>query len=101
MPDKDAFFTAIVPPGLSGAALFPGGARRKTGPPPAGPWGFLFTWLLFPPGILFLISVVTDTKLFVARYYLGCAPAAALLAAYVIVRCSAVSLASGILLLSL
>jgi 4-amino-4-deoxy-L-arabinose transferase-like glycosyltransferase len=101
-PDIDALFAAIVRPVVAGAAALAAIGRGKSEDPPReAPWAFLFTWLLFPPTILFVLSVFTDTKLFVARYFLSCAPAAALLAAYVIVRCSGIRLASGILLVSL
>jgi len=100
-PFVQDFFTAIAPPFLAGTVLV---AMLLSRPAPAlnlrcAP--LLAGWLLFPPAFLFFVSLFTSVKLFVPRYYLGCAPAAALLAGYAITRSSAIRAASTILILAL
>lgn len=101
-PGVDLFFIAIAPPVLVGAVLFSFIVSKRT----VGlgqfrvPWQLLFAWLIFPPAFLFLLSF-THTKLFLPRYYLTCAPAAALLAGYAIARISAVRTGSAVLALSM
>ncbi|MBZ5726752.1 MAG: glycosyltransferase family 39 protein [Acidobacteriia bacterium] len=95
-PEISSFFNAIAPPALA-AAVFLSLLLFQAWPPPSRPVprGFLAVWLLFPPVFLFLISLVTDTKLFVPRYYLSCAPAAALLAGYAVSRSSVMARAAS------
>jgi mannosyltransferase len=101
-PAPESYFTAIAPPALAGAVLLAIVLRRpKPDAPSPLPWNFLFAWLLVPTTLVFALSLFTDVKLFVPRYLLGCAPAAALLAAWAIVRCSAVRPAAAVLVLAL
>jgi hypothetical protein len=86
-PDVGALLASVVPPLLAGAIglgmLLQLAVRRPVAMawklPPASA-GFLATWALAPPLILYLVSLYSGTKLFVPRYYLPAAPAAALLA---------------------
>jgi len=61
------------------------------------PRQLLLVWLFFPPVFLFLLSTLTDTKLFLPRYAVSCAPAIAILAGYGISRLGNIGMASAIL----
>jgi len=100
-PAVESYFMAIVPPALAGAVFLAVILRRPKPDVPSLPWSFLFAWLMVPTTLVFLLSLFTEVKLFVPRYLLGCAPAAALLAAWAIVRCSAVRAARAVLLVAL
>ncbi len=101
-PDVKNLFAAIAPPIVAGSVLLAVFASRKLGKLRHRIyWPYLFAWLVFPPAFLFVLSSLTDTKLFVARYYLSCTPAAALLAGYAIARLSAQRLAGTLLTASL
>jgi mannosyltransferase len=103
LPDANAFFMAIAPPVLVGTVLLSIMASKGAAAEAHHgiPWRLLFVWLMAPPAILSLVSWFTDTRLFLDRYYLSAAPAAALLAAYAVARCSAFRLASAVLAISL
>jgi len=101
-PDVKAFFAAIAPPVVAGTVLLAFFvSRRLEDLRHRIDWSFLCAWLVFPPAFLFAISSLTDTKLFVTRYYLSCTPAVALLAGYAITRSSAQRFATALLAASL
>jgi 4-amino-4-deoxy-L-arabinose transferase-like glycosyltransferase len=101
-PDARAFFVAIAPPILAGSLLLTIFASKRAAELRHRIcWPYLFTWLVFPPAVLLAVSSLTDTKLFVSRYYLSCTPAAALLSGYAISRLSAQRFASALLTASL
>ena len=82
-----AFFVGVFTPVLAASMVAAAmTARGKRSEPNRIPWPFLLSWFLLPPGLLLAISLLTDTRLFLTRYYLSCAPAAALIAGYAISR---------------
>jgi 4-amino-4-deoxy-L-arabinose transferase-like glycosyltransferase len=50
---------------------------------------FLVAWAFLLPVLYFVVSVMTDTKIFVARYFLSTAPGVALLAGWIVRRAGA------------
>lgn len=101
-PDVRGFFAAIAPPIVAGTVVLTiFVSKRVVKLRHRIYWPFLCAWLVFPPAFLFAISSFTDTKLFVSRYYLSSAPAAALLAGYAISRLSAQRFACVLLTASL
>lgn len=101
-PGIESLFTAIAPPVLAAVVLLSLILSRHTAPPDSRfPHRLIALWLLLPPAFLFVFSLATPTQLFVSRYYLDCAPAAALLAGYVIDRFSARRTASILLIVAL
>jgi mannosyltransferase len=101
VPTAGMYFATIAPPVLAGAVLLALVLRRRKSEVAPLPWKFVFAWLLAPATLLFGLSLFTDVKLFVPRYLLGCAPAAAILAAWAIVRCSAVRIPAAAMLIAL
>jgi len=101
-PDIKTLFVAIAPPVVAGSVLLTIFASKRVYKLRHRIyWPYLIAWLVFPPTFLFAVSLLTDTKLFVSRYYLCSAPAAALLAGYAISRLSAQWFASTVLTASL
>jgi len=86
-PEFPALVRAAAPTALAAAvflgAIF-GGASQPVGRPI--PRALLLVWGLLPPTLLFLAALLSDTPLFVARYYLAAAPALALLAGWLLSR---------------
>ena len=88
-PDLRALFASIAPPVLAGslavglllALLFH--PEQDRGPAPRRDSVFLAAgWALGPPLLLFAISVLSPSKLFVPRYYISCIPGQCLLAGW-------------------
>jgi 4-amino-4-deoxy-L-arabinose transferase-like glycosyltransferase len=88
-PDLSALFASIAPPVLAGsltvglllAQLFR--PEQDRGPAPRRDSVFLAAgWALGPPLLLFAISVLSPSKLFVPRYYISCIPGQCLLAGW-------------------
>lgn len=78
------FLSFAVPPVLAGGLVLGLLAARVVGPvsferKPAAPRTLvlLSTWVVLPPTVLFLTSMLADVSLYAPRYYVSAAPAAA------------------------
>jgi mannosyltransferase len=94
-PSLSLFLAAVAPASLAAAVLLTIMFSRR--PAVASipiPRQLLLVWFFFPPVFLFLVSILSDTKLFYPRYYLSSAPAVAILAGYAVSRMGNVSMAS-------
>jgi 4-amino-4-deoxy-L-arabinose transferase-like glycosyltransferase len=88
-PDLSALFASIAPPVLAGsltvglllAQLFRPEQDRGPAPRRESVW-LAAGWALGPPLLLFAISVLSPSKLFVPRYYISCIPGQCLLAGW-------------------
>jgi mannosyltransferase len=99
-PELSAIVAALAPPALAAAVFLTVIlSRRAPAAPRQIPYLFLLIWAFFPPVFLFLISTFTDTSLFMPRYFLGAAPALALLAGHALSRRASVLLSGAALVL--
>ncbi|MGA3018740.1 MAG: hypothetical protein ABSF62_16590, partial [Bryobacteraceae bacterium] len=97
-PNLSLFLAAVAPASLAAAVLLT--IMFSSRPAVASiqiPRQLLLVWFFFPPVFLFLLSTLTDTKLFFPRYYISSAPAVAILAGYAVSRVGNLSMACVLL----